>query len=306
MKTPVRMTLLAVSILTIMLLSSLFCSAIDLGMLSEGREGFEDFIPPITSAFVFEDPLVCTEFRPSFLWQEISDDDGAPGGYVWLVGNPTRIALGKKVALTNWKYGYANVEPDFDPFGQGEGWGWGDLGLGIKFALIRDEENRFLLTPGLNYEFSQGSPDVLQGNGEGLWMPYISAGKGLGNFHLLGSVACGIPVDRESESTSLYYGLHLDYMINETFYPMIELNGQHVLNEGNATDPFGNPIRFEGNDVINIGSAGVDGNDIITLAVGLYYKIMDNVAIGGAYERPITDREGLMKERVTLALSIKL
>jgi len=55
----------------------------------------------------------------------------------------------------------------------------------------------------------------------------------------------------------------------------------------------------EGLDILNLGSTGVTGNDIVTRAFGLKAKPRQNVELGGAYEFPVTDREGIMLERWT-------
>ena len=53
-------------------------------------------------------------------------------------------------------------------------------------------------------------------------------------------------------------------------------------------------------DIINLGSTGVAGNDIVTGAVGMKYKPSVYQEIGVAWEVPVTDRRDILENRLTV------
>lgn len=59
-------------------------------------------------------------------------------------------------------------------------------------------------------------------------------------------------------------------------------------------------LPVEGLDLANLGSNVVDGNDIVTGAIGVKYKPSPNTEIGFAYEVPLTDRRDILKDRYTI------
>ena len=129
---------------------------------------------------------------------------------------------------------------------------------------------------------------MFQGNGDGMFHPFVSAGLDLGEFNLVGSIGYNQPVDNGDESSSLDYHLHLSYEIAERFFPLIEVNGISYTSDGNLST-----VNFEGTDLINLGSDDVDGNNVITGAIGGRVELMADVLFGTAYEFPLTSRRDL-------------
>jgi hypothetical protein len=62
---------------------------------------------------------------------------------------------------------------------------------------------------------------------------------------------------------------------------------------------------FDGVDLLNLGSPNIGGNDIVTFAVGLEVPITKHISLGAIYEFPLTKREDLIDERVTLSLNLE-
>ncbi|MEZ6068454.1 MAG: hypothetical protein R3B90_22690, partial [Planctomycetaceae bacterium] len=62
------------------------------------------------------------------------------------------------------------------------------------------------------------------------------------------------------------------------------------------------PLPVSGLDVINLGAVGVAGNNIVSTALGVKYKPLDNVEVGVAYEVPVTNREDVLGDRFTFDL----
>jgi len=159
---------------------------------------------------------------------------------------------------------------------------------------------------------------VFQGHGDGVFNPFLSAGwgvenlAGIGDLHVLGYTAVRVPVSGD-DSTFFDLSLHADYGIHigpeswGPIYPLVELNWVQVLDGGHRL-----PLDQEGFDFFNFGSSEAGGKGVVTMAVGLRYRIFDNLAqilgrnlgvdIGAAYEAPVTDRQDLFGWRVTTDL----
>jgi hypothetical protein len=63
-----------------------------------------------------------------------------------------------------------------------------------------------------------------------------------------------------------------------------------------SSSAFGVPV--EGIDLFNLGSIGVDNNDIVTGAVGLKIKPSRNTEIGVIIETHLTDRRDVFEDRL--------
>ena len=63
--------------------------------------------------------------------------------------------------------------------------GFLNLGGFAQYTLVQDVEDQFLLTGGLRWEAPCGSHEVFQGHGPAHLAPYLTAGKELGEFHVL-------------------------------------------------------------------------------------------------------------------------
>ena len=109
--------------------------------------------------------------------------------------------------------------------------------------------------------------------------------------------------------------------MSDFFSPFLALNGISYVRDGDGTSTIDTSLgklsvdavqtalstgRFEGLDYTNLGSPGVDGNDIITLAAGAAFPIHRNVTVSFAYERPITGRRDIFKQRATLSVLLEL
>lgn len=130
---------------------------------------------------------------------------------------------------------------------------------------------------------------------------------------MVSDLGAEIPFDRSDMSTFLFYNLHLDYAVYENFVPFVEFSGQHWTDGGDGgltvhTTVGDLPLRVvqaafgtgsgEGNDVVNLGSQGVEGNDIVTMAVGARFPITRHVHAAFSYEFPLTTREDLYQQRI--------
>jgi hypothetical protein len=62
------------------------------------------------------------------------------------------------------------------------------------------------------------------------------------------------------------------------------------------------PLPVEGGDLINLGAPGIAGNNIVTNAYGMKYKPSRNLEAGVAWEFPLTERRGILDNRLTADL----
>jgi hypothetical protein len=194
--------------------------------------------------------------------------------------------------------------------------GMADLGFGLKYALIDDPDGGFILTPHLRYEPDAGSHGLFQGMGDGMITPGVSFGWAAGaGLHAIGAFGAQIPFDGDANSSSLHYNLHVDYALAR-LVPFVELNGIHWTSSGDgratvhlasgarlplsAAQSALNAGHFEGFDFANLGSEGVAGNDMITAAVGARVALSERLGVGISYERPVTARRDLMKQRISV------
>jgi hypothetical protein len=281
----------------------------------ERESRYPGFVPTLSFPYLFEDPFITTGVSVWAIWHDFPESSVFEGGDLRAVSVQVRLALTERLAAVATKDGYYELRPDNDLLDTEKG--WGDLAFGLKYALIDRPEDRFILTPSLRYEMTQGSTDVLQGNGEGVWIPGLSMGLGLGEFHTMAAFGAQLPVDGDEESTLLYYNLHVGRQIFDRLVGVLELNGLHYIDDGDGSTRIKTSLgrlplsvvqsalrtgSFDGLDVANLGSEGVDGNDFISLSFGVQFQLRPGLHLGAAYERPITRRRDIMKQRATLLL----
>lgn len=257
---------------------------------------FDGFIEPVTNPVFFEDPRSRTRLRFLFINQLIPEGSLLQGGDLQVYGLEATFALTERLSIIAQKDGYIELQSDLLPNTEGTA----DIATGLKYVLIRDVENQFIVSTGVQYEWSNGSSDVFQGNGDGVWNVFLSGGKEICcDTHFVAAFGGHFPSDPSAESTSLYYSLHLDHALTDQFYALWEMNGLHYTRSGRAIPG----LDEEGGDLINLGAGNVAGNHILTTAFGFTYKFNPNWETAAAYEFPLTKRNDLLDERLTFTLS---
>lgn len=267
----------------------------------------------------FEEPFINTGLSAWGLWHEFPDTSVFAGGDVNAIAVQARVAVTDRLAFIATKDGHIHMRPGLSLLDDEKG--YGDLGFGFKYALIDRPEDRLIVTPSLRYEMTQGSSDVLQGNGEGVWIPAVSVGSGLGAAHLVGGIGARLPVDGDEESSVLFYSAQVGVSLTERLRPFVGVNGLHYIDGGNGSSTIGTSLgalsvetvqtalgtgRFEGIDVANLGSRDVEGQDYLSAAVGFRVALWEGIDLGLSYERPITKRRYITKQRVQLNILIEL
>lgn len=248
-------------------------------------------ISPVSNPLFFESPLIQTEVRPLFVYHKIEDD--FIGGFARVYAVQARWAVTDRLAIIATKDGYIELEPKV---GALKNDGWADIAAGVKYALIDDEAKQFILTPGFKFEIPLGDDEVFQGNGDGEFDVFVSAMKGWDRFHVTGSVGSRIPVNFDEETASLHYSVQFDYNVCKYFIPLVSLNGFTTLSDADGP-AFGG---IEGFDLINFGASDAAGETQIALGVGFRSKLLKNLDVGFAWEKGITNPQGLFDQRFTM------
>lgn len=250
---------------------------------------FDSFVSPITNPIFFEDPRALTEIRPIFVNHKAPLTAG--GGSVQLYAAQIRLRLTENVSLIAVKDGYINSSNALI------GDGWGDLGAGLKFTFLRDVERQSIWSGGFTVGLPTGDRDALQGNGDGELNLFLSGAKKLSN-RINWMTASGIrtPFNNSDQSMSSYWSNHINCQVTNSFYLVAEANWFHWLSAGKD----GPVPGVEGLDIINLGSPGVAGNDIVTAAFGFKYKAGRHSELGCAFEFPLTERRDIIDNRITL------
>jgi hypothetical protein len=289
-----------------------------------GRSGrWEGFHMPIVQFALFEDPFITTGLYPFFAYHEFPNSSAFQGGNAYDVSVQARVAVTDRLAIIATKDGYVWKRPGNPLLKDTEG--WLNLAGGVKYAMLQNEEERYIVSGILRFEFPSGSSDTFQGWGDGAVIPSISGAYGIGDLQLIGDFGFQIPFHGGQQSTSLFYHLYVDYNVAPFFAPFFQLSGITWIGSGNGKIPVklkrgivpGSQISlnaaqaalgtgpFEGADLFNLGSRDMGGRDLVTWALGFNIPIVENVTFSAAYERPLSHYKGIFKQRVTSAVVIE-
>jgi hypothetical protein len=224
---------------------------------------YDDFISPMTNPVYFEDPRNLTEARVIFLNHKVPNNAG--GGDIQLYALQVRAALTDRLSLIATKDGYV-------------------------------VSSQTLLSTGVVYELPVGSHRTRQGNGGGAFDLFLTGGTEICcDGHWLSALGLVLPADESEESTWWYWSNHWDYEVASGIYTLAEVNWYHWLESGNNGIP-----GLEVCDLLNFGSSGVAGNDIVSGAFGLKFKPQRDTEIGVAWEVPLTERRDVLENRLTV------
>ena len=243
----------------------------------------------MTNPIFFEDPRTLTEVRFIFIHHRLPTALG--GNSIQGYAPQLRVALSDRFSLILTKGSVLYTQsPLLDS-------GFLDLAGGFKYNLIRNPEAGRLLSVGMTFEAPTGSTRSFQGNGDGEFHFFASYGTRVGTrSHWLSAGGLRQPIDELAENRLMHWSNHFDYRLGaRPIYAFTELNWFHYLSDGAAF-----PLPLEGGDIFNFGSVGVASNNLVTQAVGLKAKPRSNTELGIAFEYPVSQLQGIMKNRLTL------
>ncbi len=262
---------------------------------------FDNFISPVSSPFLFEDPRSLSEVRPIFMYQKIPGNNSTfQGGDTWFFGLQARVAITERLSFTMNKLGGLSVSTGNDSLYDG-GTGFAELWLGPKYTIIRNEQTGTLLAGGLQFQIPIGSSSVFQDTGSLSLVPYITFGQNFGRDLSWGSfntlLATGYAISTDSQRSDYYWlSAHFDWDVfnNHRFYPLVEFNWMYYTTNGEAR-----PVPTEGRDLFNLGGQASQ-TGMVTVAFGGRFKLTESAQIGGAFEIPIAGPRQMFDYRVTV------
>lgn len=262
-----------------------------------GLPGFDGFHEPVGQPIYFESPFNDTGLRFIYLRHEFGEDSALQGGDLSVYAIQARLALTERLGLIATKDGYSELDA-----GIAEDEGWNDLAAGLKYVFVADTERDLVVTGGFRYQADNGTKGVLQGGVQEL-SPFVSAAKGFGDLHLLGSATLRLPLDDGDGNTVGHWDLHADYDLNPgastVFAPVVEVHGVHYLEDGDS------PLPVGGLDYTNLGSTPAE--DFVAWAgIGFRVEFSQKYELGVVYEFALTDPdEDIMDQRVTVDFHVR-
>ena len=262
-----------------------------------GNTNFPNFIGFMSNPIQSIDPRAVTEIVPMFGSAWVSaNDPRLPSGNLQVYGPGLNVALSERlsVGLNQGGYAVARFSNDREQLlaklglpvraldRSGERDGWLNFGGYFQYTLIADVPNQFLLTAGLRWEAPSGSPQVFQGSGPAYLSPYVTAGKELGFWHVLGTLGNEFPAGSGDSTTNTFYtNLHIDRQIG-WLYPLVELNGSWRSSTANIN------VSTPRHGVIDLGTFSSTGNTL-TIAPGANAVLIPGkLEFGAVYIRPVT------------------
>jgi len=270
-----------------------------LSVIAPSDRDFFYFVSPQSNPLLFEDPRTLTEVRAHFVNQWIPNSNPAfGGGTAQYLAVQARIALTKRLSIIATKDGYLWLNPGTGPVANTEG--SADIAAGLKYNLIRDPATQTIVSAGFTHAFPSGAGRVFQGNGNGEWNLFLTGGREFfGCSHWLSGTGLRLP-DSGVQSSSWYWSNSFDVQLTRRFYGLFQVNWFHWFDSGTAL-----AANFEGNDLFNLGSTNVKGNDIVTSSFGGRYKFGRYHEAGIAYEVPLTERKDLLQSRLYLDVILR-
>jgi hypothetical protein len=264
------------------------------GMLA-GNHNFDHFIGFMSNPIFNIDPRAVTELWPLFGSSWISSIPALPSANAWVPGGAgLNVALSERLSFGINQGGYVLINFSKGDFGRfldhlgrphdkhefaGERDGWLNLGGFVQYTLIQDVPDQFLLTAGLRVVAPIGSREVFQGRGPADLAPYLTAGKEIGDFHVLATVGYQFPAG--NGETDFFYGcLHFDRRTFGWLYPLVEFNW--IYHSTNVSLDL--PTRF---GFFDFGDFETTGN-LVNLAAGANAVLIPSkLEVGAVYETTI-------------------
>jgi hypothetical protein len=268
-----------------------------------GNHNFPDFINWLGNPDQNIDPRAVTAIYPIFGSAWFGTNPPVPDGDMQVYGAAITVALSERLAVGLNQGGYADVHTNrdqllrllaLDPLGRfrdveagGHRTGWLNLGGFAQYTLIEDCDCQFLLTAGLRWEAPAGSRAVFQGFGPVELAPYLTVGKGFGEFHVLATGGYKFPAGSGSAPIHVYYAnIHLDRRCFGWLYPVVEFNSVYP----STSVSFGRNSR---RDIVGLGDFEADGT-VISMAAGANAVLVpERLEFGAAYTTVIASQRDL-------------
>ena len=261
--------------------------------------GFTRYSAAVSNPLFNETPYITTEARAIYLHDELPSGFLTGGGHIDAGAIELRAALTDRLGFIAPKDGY--VHAHFTA-GLKDTTGFENLAFGLKYAVVSDPRDDLIVTLGGTYEPPSGNLKTsgiqLQGHGGGFFNVFAAGAKRWGPLGIEGNVGLNQAADTNHDSSLVHYAAHVDYELYPGLFPMVELNGFSVVENGTRL-----PVNFDGVDLVNFGS--LHAGTVMSAAFGGRYAFNEHLLFGVGYERPITNRQDILGERVYVDLIVR-
>ena len=279
-----------------------------------GNHNFDNFINWMGNPVQNLDPRAKTDIVPIFASTWFDASRPLPGGNAQVYGAALDLALSERFAIGLNQGGYAVA--DFngrqsgfftDRFGRlhnrleaatGQREGWLNIGGYAQYTFYEDVDNQCLATAGMRVETPSGAQEVFQGNGPVYLAPYLSLGKGIGDWHFLGITGFEFPTASGTANTNLFYGnVHIDRQFG-WFYPLVEFNWTYHVSSIDVELPLRRGF-------LNLDNFSSTGNTISVVAGANAVLIKGRLEFGAGYDTPISTQRHFSANGVIAKLVIR-
>lgn len=265
----------------------------------ESDRAFPRFIGPITNPVLSKDPRSVTEARFLFINDVLPGEEALGGGNFQVYALQLRAALTDRLTFIADKDGIATIHAHAID----QQTGLLNMNFGLKYVIDRDVENQFLWSAGFTYEPPMGERNVFENHGNGVLTLFTTVGKEINcHWHVLDTVGYQFGLEDSQNSSFFYNSLHVDRELFGWLYPLAEMNWFHYTHGGDRGLP---PAVSEGDGLLNLGTSGVAGLDIVTLAAGVKARLGDHAETGLAWELPISNQKGLIDNRLVFEFILR-
>ena len=244
-------------------------------------------VRPITAPNYSEDPYITTDVRGTYVNHQFPKNGTLNAGAARVYDFQGRYAVNEDLQVMVSKLGAADVH-----LAGPHEFGLTDVALGVKYSLLSDWKSGMHAAVGAGYELAVGDDDTFGDDSE--FRIFGAYGQNFESINFSASVNAIFATGSEDlggDSDSLFVNLHVDYLLNEMFSPVVELNYFKTLSNGDNVSPFG------GVDLANLG--GNEDEDVMTVGLGGELRIIEDVAMRLTYESPLTDNNDLFGYRWT-------
>lgn len=274
-------------------------------------------VNPISNPVFHESAFPQNSANLIYLYHRFPDKVNLQGGSTVPIDGEAHIyalqlelMLSESLSFVANKDGYVDLQAD-STLADEEG--FANLAFGLKWAPYLTETSAIALRG--TVEVPTGNDKVFQGTGDGSFSPAILGTWNSDVLTLNGVGGVILPFDNNSESTISYMSLGTYAHVTDWLHPLVEVNWFHVLHAGDGgtqvDDEQGgalvsSAVSFDDGGFFNFGAAGASNSrDFVSGAIGLWVDLHDNVALGLAYELPLTDKENsLMDDRYNVNLRV--
>jgi hypothetical protein len=246
----------------------------------ESDRAFPGFIGPISNPVLSKDPRSITDIRFLFINDVIPSENELAGGNFQVYAAQIHLAITERLTLIADKDGIANIHSG----ALGNSSGLLNMSYGLRYLLARDVENQFLWSAGFLVEPNMGYASVFQNHGSGVMTTFTTVGKEFGDsWHVLNTFGYQFGFEDKYSSSFFYNSFHID----RQFFGY------------NSGGDWGQPNALgEGDGLLNLGTTGMAGHNLVTLALGMKARLRTNVETGFAWEFPLSNQKDLMDNRL--------